>query len=342
VVFHLPFFSKPCTLNPTFKMRNSIVLSLLSVFSASVNAYSNPLTCSGVCTNAHDPALIRRDDGTYFRFSTGGKIAIHSAPAITGPWTYKGAAIPSGSKIDKVGNDDLWAPDVIKVGSVYYLYYSVSSFGSQDSAIGVATSSNLDYNSWTDLGATGIASVAGKQYNAIDPNLVSDGSNYYMVYGSFWQDIFQVQMANPPKKIASGSANTNIAFMSTGTHAQEGAFTYKYGSYYYLFFSVGSCCGYDTNKPASGAEYKIKVCRSSSITGGYVDKSGLSCTNGGGTTVLESHDWVYGPGGQGVFSDPSLGPVLYYHYVDTRIGYADGQKQFGINTISFSSGWPVV
>jgi arabinan endo-1,5-alpha-L-arabinosidase len=37
-----------------------------------------------------------------------------------------------------------------------------------------------------------------------------------------------------------------------------------------------------------------------------------------------------------------MGPVLYYHYVDTRIGYADGQKKFGVNKIDFSSGWPVV
>jgi arabinan endo-1,5-alpha-L-arabinosidase len=51
---------------------------------------------------------------------------------------------------------------------------------------------------------------------------------------------------------------------------------------------------------------------------------------------------VQKPGGQGVMNDPSLGPVLYYHYVDTRIGYADGQKQFGVNKLNFSSGWPVV
>jgi len=29
-----------------------------------------------------------------------------------------------------------------------------------------------------------------------------------------------------------------------------------------------------------------------------VDKTGTACTNGGGTTVLESHGTVYGPGGQ--------------------------------------------
>jgi hypothetical protein len=45
---------------------------------------------------------------------------------------------------------------------------------------------------------------------------------------------------------------------------------------------------------------------------------------------------------RGVFTDSSLGPVLYYHYVDTTIGYADNQKLFGWNKIDFSSGWPVV
>lgn len=250
-------------------MRSVIFTSLVSFFAAGIDAYANPMTCSGVCTNAHDPALIRHDDGTYFRFSTGGKIAIHSAPSITGPWTYRGAAIPNGSSINKKGNTDLWAPDVAKVGDTYYLYYSVSSFGSQDSAIGVATSKTLDVNSWTDLGSTGVASSSGKPYNAIDGNLLYDGSNYYMNFGSFWGDLFQVKMANPPKKTAGG-ASTNIAYVPSGDHAQEAAFVYKYGSYYYLFFSVGKCCGYDASRPAAGAEYKIKVCRSSSPTSGFV------------------------------------------------------------------------
>lgn len=42
------------------------------------------------------------------------------------------------------------------------------------------------------------------------------------------------------------------------------------------------------------------VCRSTSATGGFVDASGKACTGGGGTVVLQSHDFVYGPGGQGV------------------------------------------
>jgi arabinan endo-1,5-alpha-L-arabinosidase len=229
---------------------------------------------------------------------------------------------------------------VTKVDSTYYLYYSVSAFGVQNSAIGVATSKDLQ--TWTDLGATGIASAAGKNYNAIDGALYWDGSKFVMSFGSFWNDLFVVNMANPPVKTIAGAATTNIAFKPDGEHAQEAPFICLNGKYHYLFFSVGKCCGFDANRPAKGAEYKIQVCRSTSATGGFVDKAGKACTQGGGTTVLESHDWVYGPGGQGVYYDPVQGPVLYYHYVDTRIGYGDGQKKFGINKIDFSSGWPVV
>ncbi|KAI1097787.1 glycoside hydrolase family 43 protein [Jackrogersella minutella] len=318
----------------------TVVLGFLSLLSP-VFGYSNPEACSGTCTNTHDPSIIRRSDGTYFRFSTGGKIAVHTAPDISGPWTYKGAALPSGSIIDLDGNQDLWAPDVSLVGSTYYLYYSVSAFGVQDSAIGVATSTTLDVGTWTDLGATGVQSSSGSAYNAIDANLINAGGTYYLTFGSFWNDIYQIPMSSTPKTIASNAAASQIAYDPVKTD-EEGAFIYKNGNYYYLFYSKGQCCGYDANKPAAGSEYKIMVCRSTSVTGGFVDATGKACTSSGGTVVLETHDNVYGPGGQGIYNDPNHGAILYYHYVDITIGYADGQKQFGWNTIDFSSGWPVV
>lgn len=251
----------------------------------------------------------------------------------------------------------LKAPDVIQIGNTYYLYYAVSTFGTQDSTIGVATSTSLDSGSWKDMGSTGVASKKGMPYNAIDPNLINVNGQWVMTFGSFWQDLFQVPMQNPPTRAVAAAPN-QVAF-EPATTALEGASMFKYGNFYYLFFSQGSCCGYDQNRPAKGREYKIQVCRSASATGGFVDRNNKDCRNGGGTTVLESHDWVYGPGGQGVINDPSQGPVsqtlgflndvlanvvkvLYYHYVDTRIGYSDGQKRFGWNKIDFSSGWPVV
>ncbi|KAJ2898480.1 glycoside hydrolase family 43 [Zalerion maritima] len=307
----------------------------------SAMGYANPGSCSGQCWS-HDPSVIQRSsDGTYFRFETGSLIGIWKASSLTGSWVYQGAVVPSGSSINLDGSDDLWAPDVHQVGNTYILYYSVSTFGSQNSAIGYATSSTMEYGSWTDHGSTGIRSSSSKNYNAIDANLIEAGGSYYMNFGSFWGDIYQVAM-NSAATSTAGSASYQIAYNNSGSHAVEGSYMYEHGGYYYLFFSNGICCGYDSSMPAQGEEYHVSVCRSAYATGGFVDANGNDCLNGGGTTVLASHGNVYGPGGQGVFSDPTYGDVLYYHYADTTVGYADSQYLFGWNTITWSNGWPTV
>jgi len=321
-------------------MFSRIFLPLLGLVSL-VAAFSNPGSCSGACW-AHDPSLIERSsDGTWFRFNTGGGIGIWKASALAGPWTYEGDALSGGSSIDLSGNTDLWAPDVQLVGSTYYMYYAVSTFGSQTSAIGVATSTTMEVGSWTDHGATGIASLAGKDYNAIDPNLIKVGSSYYLNFGSFWDDIYQVEMKSTPTA-GAGTASYNIAYNASGTHAVEGSYMFYYDDYYYLTFSSGICCGFDTSKPAAGLEYKIMVCRSTSATSGFVDKTGKACTSSGGSIILETHgSTVYGPGGQGVYLSSS-GPLLYYHYANPTVGLADADYIFGYNYLTFSDGWPVV
>ena len=88
-------------------------VSVVAPLLGAVHGFAAPKKCTGTCVNTHDPSIIRRSDGTYFRFSTGGKIAVHTAPDITGPWKYKGAALPSGSVINLPGNQDLWVCEVI-------------------------------------------------------------------------------------------------------------------------------------------------------------------------------------------------------------------------------------
>ena len=88
----------------------NIISSLLPavLFSTLAAGYASAGACSGKCWS-HDPSVIRRaSDGVYFRFETGSLIGIWKSDALTGPWVYQGAAIPSGSIIDLAGNDDLW------------------------------------------------------------------------------------------------------------------------------------------------------------------------------------------------------------------------------------------
>jgi hypothetical protein len=56
------------------------------------------------------------------------------------------------------------------------------------------------------------------------------------------------------------------------------------------------------------------------IDGTYVDKSGVSLLKNGGTQILATHDSIYGPGGQDVFTVGD-GPILVYHYYTSSGSY---------------------
>jgi len=170
----------------------------------------------------------------------------------------------------------------------------------------------MDVGTWSDLGTIGLTSDGSKSYNAIDPNLLGlNNGTYLMTFGSWWQGLHQLPM-DSPVSVRSNTAAKQLSH-DPRDDAEEGSYLFYYENYYYFFYSKGYCCGYDAKRPSTGTEYRIMVCRSVSPTGGFVDRSGKSCTGGGGTVVLPSHDWVYGPGGQGVYLDPDLGPVSIHY-----------------------------
>lgn len=69
--------------------------------------YPDPHPCYGNNSGIHDPSIIY-EDGTYWRFSTSGNIAVATAPSMKGPWTYKGPLLPDGTKIRVAENQDIW------------------------------------------------------------------------------------------------------------------------------------------------------------------------------------------------------------------------------------------
>lgn len=69
--------------------------------------YPEPEPCHGSCSGIHDPDIVYAE-GTYWRFSTGGNIAIASAPSLSGPWKYLGALLHNGTKIFLRKDQDIW------------------------------------------------------------------------------------------------------------------------------------------------------------------------------------------------------------------------------------------
>jgi hypothetical protein len=86
---------------------SKLLATVLPLLPALVLGYANPEPCSGDCFT-HDPALIRRGDGTYFRFSSTDLIGIWTAPDLSGPWTRAGSVLSGSSVINLPGNTDPW------------------------------------------------------------------------------------------------------------------------------------------------------------------------------------------------------------------------------------------
>jgi arabinan endo-1,5-alpha-L-arabinosidase len=301
---------------------------------AAAATYPNPETISG-STYAHDPSMIRTPNGRYYLFYTGGGIEISTSTNRTN-WSSDGQVLSGGATWATAygGWDDLWAPDVSYHNGVYWLYYAVSSFGSNVSAIGLATSTTAAPGSWTDHGLV-YATQSSSNFNAIDPALMVDSSGrWWLSLGSFWSGIKMIQIDPATGKQLSSNTTLYSIAERPSPDALEASYVYPHGGYYYLFVSFDYCC------QGTSSTYNIRVGRSTNPTGPYTDESGVAMTAGGGTLILATHGYVIGPGGQTVMHD-SDGDVLVYHYYD---GNLNGTAQLGLNHLSWSSttGWPTV
>jgi arabinan endo-1,5-alpha-L-arabinosidase len=226
------------------------------------------------------------------------------------------------------GDRNLWAPDISYRNGQYYLYYSASSFGSNYSAIFLATSPSGDSGSWTDQGLV-IESGGSDDYNAIDPNLVvDDQGRWWLAFGSFWSGIKAIEL-DPATGRPSGGDLLSLA--GRGGGAIEAPYIFRRGDYYYLYVSFDYCCR------GADSTYRIMVGRSTNVMGPYVDRNGVQLNNGGGTEILAGHGSIHGPGHQAVFADTDYDILVYHYYAD------DGTALLGINWLSYdSAGWPYV
>ncbi|MFA9557933.1 arabinan endo-1,5-alpha-L-arabinosidase [Evansella sp. AB-rgal1] len=283
----------------------------------------------------HDPALFN-DGDTYYVVSTGilnsetpgGIYLRQSNGTLEGPWEAIGE-IPVPEWTHEYNHEHLWAPQVARNGNTFYMYYAVSSFGSNNSAIGVmSTETPGDLDSWEDLGPV-ITSQSGMDFNAIDPSVMEDEGEWWITFGSYWTGIklqrLDDSMTEPIGEVYDLASRPNVLH-----NPIEAPTIFKKDDYYYLITSWDRCCaGLDST-------YKITIGRSESITGPYYDKDGVPLMEGGGTIILDSHENETGPGGQDYFHESGIDYIIY-HYYD---GDANGVIRMQIRSMEWEDGWP--
>ncbi|WP_438816881.1 arabinan endo-1,5-alpha-L-arabinosidase [Umezawaea beigongshangensis] len=306
-----------------------LATTALTVPTAGAAAYPGPGVVTGD-TGVHDPAVVKRPTGGYLIAHTGDGISLKTSTDRTA-FRNAGAAFPGGAPWTTAytgGSRSLWAPDLAHRNGQYWLYYSASTFGSNRSAIFLATSPSGNSGTWTDRGLV-IESRTSDDFNAIDPNLVvDDQGRWWLSFGSFWSGIKVVALdAGTGKR----SDSTIRSIAGRGGGAIEAPFIVKSGSYYYLYVSFDLCCR------GAASTYRVVVGRSTSVTGPYRDRNGVAMTSGGGTEVVASHGNVHGPGHQAVFTDTDSDVLVYHYYAD------NGTPLLGINLLALdAAGWPYI
>jgi arabinan endo-1,5-alpha-L-arabinosidase len=334
----------------TVKVTDSSGASATANLSLAI-APAGPLTdyeFTGDTSPVHDPSVIRQGS-TYYVFSTdasssqGGFIPIRcSTDKIA--WSgcgYVFTALPSWISSAVPQATDIWAPDVSYFNGLYHVYYAVSSFGSNVSAIGLVTNSTLDSTDpsyqWNDQGLI-LQSSSSDDFNAIDPSILVDtGGSVWLSYGSFWTGIYQQQIDPATGQIGSGSATYHLAERASDVANDpiEGASLVYENGYYYLFVSWDYCC---ESNPAQ-SNYKIVVGRGTSPNGPFTDESGVDMATGGGTILLQGDSNWAGPGGQTAYIDATDGDLIVFHALSLS---QNGLDFLFVRSLTWFNDWPVI
>lgn len=274
----------------------------------------------------HDPSMAWEND-QFWLFQTGPGIYGKVSPDGLN-WSPLPSVFPDGlnwwkTYVPNQEGTDVWAPDIEWYNGRYWMYYSISTFGSRVSAIGLASTTSIAGGNWTDHGVV-LTSNESNDYNAIDPDLVVDANGApFLAFGS-WNSGIKVVRLNPVTMKPIGDFHS-VAYNAEGIEAPT--LIYRQG-YYYLFVSVGTCCD------GVNSGYHILYGRSTSVTGPFVDKNGANMMYGGGSLLDGGNATWVGPGGEDILNTD----VIVRHAYDAT---DNGAPKLLISTLNWdSNGWP--
>ena len=291
----------------------------------------------------HDPTWVEVD-GVQIAFGTGvegagdrGAIRVKTSPdgLVWADAGTIGQGIPDWVE-PAIGSvpPNIWAPHAFVRGERIYLYYAVSTFGVNVSALGLMTHDALDpadpTAGWVDQGVV-LQSNRSDNFNAIDAARIDtpDGKAW-LSFGSWWDGIKMREIDAETGKLIEGN-DTLYSLASRGGGAIEAPSILTHDGKYYLFVSFDQCCR------GLNSTYNIRVGRADAVTGPYLDREGKPLLEGGGTVLLEGSKRFKGPGGQEAYPTPA-GDLLTYHAYAAKTG---GMAQLMFTPIRWSAdGWP--
>lgn len=331
----------PQTLSPDFFYSPTQLLNINGDLSAL--EYTNPVFLPILA----DPSVIRDPEtgffyayGTEDRWYTANNVdrlvpILRSKDLVN--WTYVRDAFATKPSWKTLGG--IWAPDIAMVNGKYHLYYAYSTWGDTDPGIGVATSNYPGSSAFNDQGRLFLSSEI-KVPNSIDPFYYEEDGKKYLFWGSFSseadQGTYGVELSDDGLRVRDMNEKFKIA-----AGDWEAVNIHKRAGYYYFFGSKGSCCN------GINSTYHIRVGRSTSLQGPYLDRDGNDiAVRGNGTLVLQGNAKYIGPGHNArIITDKNGNDWMLYHAMDINKTMVDNvnQRALFLDRVNWDSdGWPMV
>ncbi len=321
--------------------------------------YTLPTAGSTSTVAVHDPSVFY-DDVTQKYYAFGTHYAVASSADLikwkteagdnqwqklygTEAYNYKGVQWPAAlqSSIDQLQPDTTvtttWAPDVMKIGDTYYMYYSITSkFGSSKSLIGRVSSKDV-LGPYTDNEVFIMSEGKSGQPNCIDPELFYDkDGKLWMTYGSFFAGIY-IKELNADGTFKENDGYGKLLWKGVGSGVEGPFIFYNIElDYYYLMTSDGDL---NTN-------YNMRVARSKNPDGPYEDITGLTmdkAVRGSGNKLAGNYQFTGGslkvaPGHNSVIKKD--GKYLVVCHVRDALS---GGHHVEVRQLFFNEdGWPVM
>lgn len=235
-------------------------------------------------------------------------------------------------------NGGLWAADINYIDGYYFLYYSYSIWADPNPGVGLAISIS-PAGPFTDQGKMFLSSEVGMS-NAIDPCFFEDGGVRYLFAGSYSSQpnagIYGLELSADAKSVPDPDKKFKI---TAGDF--EAAIIHKRNNYYYFFGSKNNCCD------GAASVYQLRVGRSASLKGPYLDKNGNDLKiPGSGTLILQRNSVFAGPGHNSkIITDKNGVDWILYHAMDVTnamIGSVN-QRALMLDKVNWDAeGWPTV
>lgn len=317
------------------------LLLLSACATVPATTYFNPV----IDADFPDPAIVRGGDGQFYVYATQGGDPMRNIQAARSQdlvrWEQLADVLPVKPKWAS-RTQDFWAPDVIRRGDRWLLYYSAKpdaalSDDKRGLCLAVATASRPE-GPFTDKGEP---LQCGEGFVNIDPFAFDDPATgkKLLYWGSGFGPIKVQELSPDGLNFAPGSRPVDLLPVVRTEDAREyrrlveGAWVTLRGGWYYLFFSGDNCCG-------PKAHYATMVARSRSATGPFeVRERPLYL-------VLEANERWVAPGHNSVVRDDAGADWILYHGVDVRRPRAKATDDVNtrrvmlLDRLEWVDGWP--